>query len=282
MMGKYHLIQYFPTPKMHGVKGFNEVIETVTWGLQQLGYGVTFGINQFDPSATNILFGPHLLSMEFARALPKNTIIYNLEQALHVPAPNLPPTLRYCIEQFQLWEYSEANMPTWEAVRGARVKFVPIGYSPTLSRIRSADRRDIDVLIYGQSAEKRLIAFHTLAQAALCVVFACGVYGSDRDQLIARSKIVLNVSLYDERRIFEVVRVSYLFANRKAVVAVLDPNTYIEPEIAAAVKCTTLAQLAGDCERILASEAERTRLETCGFETIRKRDIRGILRSALG
>ena len=47
---------------------------------------------------------------------------------------------------------------------------------------------------------------------------AYGVYGAERDRLIARSRLVLNVH-YFPTHIFEMIRVSYLLANRTAVVA---------------------------------------------------------------
>jgi hypothetical protein len=215
--------------------------------------------------------------MGIARQLPESSIMYNLEQVRHVPAAQIPEALHFCCQRFEIWEYSDANMVTWKALDGCRVKLVPIGYAPTLSRIRSAERQDIDVLMYGQSGEKRLLAFHALAQAGLAVAFACGLYGSDRDQLIAHSRIILNVNLCDEARIFEFVRVSFLFANRKAVVATMDPNTYIDADVAAAVKFTTAAHFADDCRRILDDDAERARLEALSFDTISKRDIRTIL-----
>jgi hypothetical protein len=52
----------------------------------------------------------------------------------------------------------------------------------------------------------------------LRVESAFGCYGEERDALIARARIVLNVHYY-ESKVFEVVRVSYLLANRKCVLS---------------------------------------------------------------
>ena len=43
--------------------------------------------------------------------------------------------------------------------------------------------------------------------------------GKTRDDLIARSKLVLNVNRYKHARVFEVARVSYLLGHGKAVVS---------------------------------------------------------------
>ena len=59
-----------------------------------------------------------------------------------------------------------------------------------------------------------------------------GVRGAERDALIARARLVLNLHFYPTA-IFELVRVSYLLANGKAVVAECGPETEIDADIRA-------------------------------------------------
>lgn len=270
-----------PDPKLHGLHGYREVVETVASGLTQLGHQVTSAINQFDPAATNILFGAHMLPLERVNELPANSISYNLEQVRDLDVAHFSPAQRACLERFEIWEYCPANLPTWQGLRNRRIKLVPIGYAPVLSRIPRAGVQDIDVLIYGMSGPKRLGAFHRLSLAGVTVVFVSGVYGEARDQLISRAKLVLNVNIHDRSRIFEIVRVSYLFANRKAVVAIMDPQTFVEEDIASGVKFTTLEQLVADCQPILENDHMRIEMENKGFDVIARRDIRTILSQAL-
>ena len=74
---------------------------------------------------------------------------------------------------------------------------------------------------------------------------------------------------------------SYLFANRKAVFATLDGNTYIESDIKESVKFTSLETIIDDCAYLLNNDRERSRLETVGYESFIKRDIKEILRHTL-
>ena len=127
-----------------------------------------------------------------------------------------------------IWDYSKANLDPWKMLGATSVKIVPIAYAPILTRILKPAEQDIDVLLYGISGGKRLEAFQILSQAGLKVMFFSGLYGDARDQLIARSKIILNVNLYNFAQIFEIVRVSYLLANKKAVVSVIDQNTFLK------------------------------------------------------
>jgi hypothetical protein len=69
----------------------------------------------------------------------------------------------------------------------------------------------------------------------VCIEFLAGVYREERDRLIARAKVVLNMHYYDAR-VFEIVRVSYLLSNEKAVVAECGATTTIEPDIRDAVR----------------------------------------------
>ena len=93
---------------------------------------------------------------------------------------------------------------------------------------------------------------------------------------------MLNINLYAQMRIFEIVRVSYLLANRKAVVADLDANTSVEDDVRNAVRfASSLKDLTDLCARLVGDENERHALEERGFATMSCRDIKGILERAL-
>jgi hypothetical protein len=270
-----------PNPRQHGLNGYKEVIDTVAWGLTALGHEPSYAINAFDPRATNIIFGAQMLSVELLKKLPADSIVYSLEQARNLKPDDMPVQVRFFAKHFEIWDYSPANLPAWRELRAPRVRIVPVGYAPVLTRIQQATAQDLDVLIYGMSGPNRLQALHDLSHAGLTVLFVSGLYGEERDTLIARSKIVLNINLYDFAQIFEVVRVSYLFANSKAVVATKDPQTFVEADIGAGVKFTTLPHLVDACRHLIEHEDVRRALEAKGFEIITQRDIRAILGGVL-
>jgi hypothetical protein len=281
-MSHYHVAHIIPKATMHGLNGYKEVIESVRWGLERLGHHVSYGINEIANEATNIVFGAQVMRVNALAQLPKNTIIYNLEQLRGLK--EIRQEIRYfaAAKHFQIWEYSDANMEAWSTLGRGDVRLVPIAYAPILSRIPKAPHQDIDVLIYGLAGERRLNVFHVLSQRGAATLFVSGLYGAARDDLISRSKIVLNVSLYHFAGIFEIVRVSYLLANKKAVVSDLGPNTSIENDVRGCVKfASSLQEMISVCFQLLENEKERTRLEEVGFVTIRQRDIRTILERAL-
>jgi hypothetical protein len=280
-MAKFNLMHCIPHPRMHGLNGYKEVIESVHWGLAALGHDVKYSVNRYDMAATNILFGAQVLPIEIQKNLPANSIVYNFEQMRGLEPGNIRAEIKYFSERFSIWEYSQSNMDSWRALGVSTAKLVPVGYAPSLSRIPKPPEQDIDVLIYGMSGDKRLNALHRLSHAGLTTLFVSGLYGGARDALIARAKLVLNVNLYDYGRIFEIVRVSYLLANRKAVVAMLDPGTGIESDLADAIKFTVMDMVVEDCFALIENHAERTRLENSGYAQFARRDIKEILRGAL-
>jgi hypothetical protein len=280
-MSKFNLMHCIPHPRMHGLNGYREVIESVQWGLEQLGYEVRYSLNKFRKSSTNIIFGAQVLPIDFLKQLPGETIVYNFEQNRGLEKHEIRQEMQFIAKHLQIWEYSPSNLESWKLLGADNPKLVPVGYAPVLTRIPKFNPQDIDVLIYGMSGDKRLNAFHRLSHAGLNIVFASGFYGQLRDSLIARSKIILNVNLYDHAQIFEVVRVSYLLANKKAVIATMDENTAVEKDLCESIKFTSMDKLVEDCMELLQNENKRIELEKTGYENIIKRDIVKILQGAL-
>ena len=86
------------------------------------------------------------------------------------------------------------------------------------------------MLFYGSLNSRRQAVLENLRLAGLKVVHLFGVYGEERDAAIANAKVVLNLHYYEDS-IHELVRTSYLLANKKAVVSEAGPGTEIEDGI---------------------------------------------------
>jgi hypothetical protein len=269
-------------PPLHGLYGYREVLETVHYGLTALGHEATLSENVVDKTKTNIIVGAQMLSEPDLRALPRGTIVYNFEQMRGAGPGDHKPAVRAAAENFQIWDYSEANIPSWEKLKPARrIVHVPVGWAPILNRIGKTDPQDIDALLYGLPGPLRLEIFNALSHQGMKCVFVSGLYGSARDSLISKSKLVLNINLYDHARIFEIVRVSYLLANSKAVVADFQEGTFIEPDLETAVAFSRPDRIGDACASLLNDDRARSQLEDRGREAMEKRDIVPILRAAL-
>ena len=157
---------------------------------------------------------------------------------------------------------------------------VPVGWAPVLKKIVPAASQDIDVLFYGSPAPQRLAVFTDLCNRGIKCMFVCGLYGPARDELVARSKLILNINKH-RSRIFEIVRVSYLLANGKAVVADRTSDTYVEPDMEDALAFCPAESIVATCETLLDDENARKILEARGQSAIERRVVTTSLAAAL-
>ena len=263
--------------------GYREVIETLQWGLAQLGHDVTVAFNTFETDRTNIFFGGQMLSDEQLQTVPPDSIFYQLEQMARVPLDHVRPITRTIASRFRIWEYNQENVDTWLKMNPAFApQLLPISWSPILRRIPRLDNEDIDVLFYGITSPARLTVFDHLCRSGIKSLYACGLYGPLRDSLISRAKIILNLNFYDACRIFESVRVSYLLANEKAVVSDIYPDSIIDPDLKEAVAWAPLPKIAEEIARLLKDDTARRALAARGRAIIERRDIRANLQRVLG
>ena len=277
--GKLQLVLIQPEGYQHS-GALSELAETLIYGLDGLGANFQFAINELAHEATNIVLGAHLLDAHAMRDLPAETIIYNSEQiddkSTWIDGPYMD-LLRRCT----VWDYSEANIARLQQRGVNNVRFVPLGYVPQLTRIPAVATQDIDVLFYGAINERRKNILEALIARGLRIEFLAGVYREERDHYIARAKVVLNMHYYDAS-VFEIVRVSYLLANEKAVVAECGATTTLEPDIRDAVCAVPYDRLVDACAELVADANKRANLARRGFDVFSRRDERRILGEALG
>jgi hypothetical protein len=110
---------------------------------------------------------------------------------------------------------------------------------------------------------------------------AFGVYGADRDALISRAKIVLNLHAYIPGA-FEVVRVAYLLANATPVVSEVNPGEQVDADLNGAFLAAAYDDIAARTFELLASPSARAALAQAGFHKFTARNQATILRHALG
>ncbi|MEP1327948.1 methyltransferase domain-containing protein [Pseudophaeobacter sp.] len=243
---------------------FDEIGETLLFDLQELSLNAKLCINAIDSEARNIVLGANLLQPATFAQLPKDTIIYNFEQLGNKSAWDTPE-LRWLLSNFQVWDYSTENLQYLETlVMDQSPKLAPIGYCAALSRIEKPVEQDIDVLFYGSLNERRKMVLDSLREAGLNVVHLFGVYGEERDAHIARAKVVLNIHFYDTK-IFEIARVSYLLANKKAVVSEFGSSSLIAPALREALTLVPYEDLVTSCIALVNDDKMRAEVEDAGF-----------------
>jgi len=263
-------------PGYRHAAAFHEVAETLYHAIRSLGYPVAVDYNRFMAGAVHIVLGSNLVTPAAAQSIPPDSIIYNLEQ-IDPESRWWHDGLKHLVTHCETWDYSERNVKTFASLGVMRpVLHVPLGFVPELSRITMAMEEDIDVLFYGSGNERRQQVIDTLRERGLRVTHLFGIYGRERDAAIARAKVVLSMHLYPAQ-ILETVRIGYLLANHKAVVAECGPDTSIEPGIEAAVRLARYDSLVDACVDLVTRPAERAQLAYAGYRWVTRRPMATVL-----
>jgi len=274
----YRIVMIRPSGYQHS-SALLEIAETLMYGLKCLGYTALIVENEFSQNSDNIVLGAHLLQEDELDTLPGSTIIYNLEQFDSQSLLNHATLNKY--KRFIVWDYSKRNIEKFRTLGlGNPMYHVPIGYVPELTRITKSSIQDIDVLFYGSINERRTKIIEELRKNGLNVVSLFGVYGEERDAVIARAKIVINIHYYHSS-ILELARISYLLANSKAVLAECNEGTEIEGYLKEAIALAPYEKLVETCIELIKNDKQRQWFENNGFECFSKRKESEILREVL-
>lgn len=267
-------------PKYAHSEAFAEIAETLHQGLLGLGHdSILTRKLACEPDRRVIVLGSNMLSALRAEP-PANSVLYNLEQ-VQAGSSWMKPGLLELFRRYPVWDYSQQNIERLVSMGLPRPTLLPIGYTKELTRIVPAPQEDIDVLFYGCLNERRTRVLQALRARGLAVKALFSVYGAQRDAVIARARIVLNVHYY-EAKVFEAVRVSYLLANRRAVVSERGAAPEEEADFERGVSFASYDELVERCVQLVHHPVERQRLGEAGFELMSARSEQDYLRAALG
>lgn len=215
----FSLVRISP-PGANPTHALDDVMLPMYYALRALGFTVEIRLNDCNPSSRNILFGTCLTPRKADREAPRGSIIMNLEQAHSAWF-----TGEYLdhLKKFTVWDYSLRNI-AFLKTREVSAEYLPFGYVPEMSRLDGDGRKDIDVLFYGFLNKRRLDVINSFRDIRLMAVQKA--FGQERDDLLKRAKIVLNIHFYSPASL-EVARLGYVWANKLAVAAERGPDTEI-------------------------------------------------------
>ncbi len=148
----------------------------------------------------------------FSDEIPPGAVVYNLENlGIQVQTD--------AFEGHEVWDFSARNVAAWTT---RIVSHVPVGFHPSMQRfaMRPWAERDIDVVFCGAMNERRQEVVRQIEARGLkmCIIPPGAAYGAERDALLARSKVALNM-LFHEGGLFPALRAAHCVANRLAVVS---------------------------------------------------------------
>jgi hypothetical protein len=255
---------------------FTEVVLALHEGFAALGFDVPVVTDPRDVRGRALVVNPALLEVKSAR--PDSLILYNMEQVSETTGW-FDAAYVELLKKFPVWDYSPLNILLLRE-KGINATLCEVGYSPGLSRIQPARERDLDVVFVGAFHKRRDAILQALHSAGVNVVAASQCFGKERDALYARAKIVLNLHMLDAR-IFEIVRCSYLLANRICVVSETGSDEALEAPVRGGVAFAPYEKLVETCLQLLEDEEARARIAEAGFRKFSRRSQAHALRNAL-
>lgn len=261
-------------------QGFDDVILPLYYALGRLGHKVDVTRNTYSAHGLNIIFGAHEFEEFPLGNIPADSIIYNLEQVTPGSLAMRPHYLE-ALSRYAVWDYSLRNVEILRAAGLKNVCHAPCGYVPEMIRLDPDYPKDIDVLLYGVFNERRAAVLEELRKRGINAVGRDRLFGADRDFLIARSKMILNVHYYLPG-ILEIIRLGYLLANRKLVVSERNPDTHVPDEYEDTCIFCPYDKLADSIAMLLGKEELCQKQAQRGFELFSANSYVDILARILG
>jgi len=259
-------------------RAFDEVAVGLKSGIFKLGFKIPIVRNVKDVYGQAIVLGGNLIPRLGLSDIPKNLILFNLEQ-IQLDSPWMSQSYLDILRAYPVWDYSHQNIKELKKLGINNITHCGLGYEPELTKIPQL-KEDIDVLLYGSLNDRRTKILNELKSKGLNIVALFGAYGEIRDRYIARSKIILNIHYY-EARVFEVVRVSYLLANKKFVISEVGQDNDLEKPFADGMVLSTYKELVEKCVKYLRDESSRKEIAEKGFDLMEQRPQSVFLKQAL-
>lgn len=280
---KINLVLFKPNiSRFNILDSYLEVIASLQWGFDALGYQCSFTTNEIARDCQNIVFGWYpAIQIGNIDNFPAGTILYNLEQYSMNPTKGVDKVLEMAAERFQIWDYSQGNVNWWNKLNPRfQAYYAKVSFAPNLMKIAPLESEDIDILYIGSLGPNRVNSLNatssTLSRHGL--VTLSNIWGKQRDDFVARSKLLLNVRSENPLfGIFEIVRVSYYLSNRKAVVCELTPNLEIEEDLRDVLRFVPHDEMGAACDDFLLSPEKRQAYADECFEAFRRRDVRDVI-----
>lgn len=204
-----------------------DTCKLLCYGLEELGHDCTIRQNSLESSRLNIIVGGHHLAtpesvLEIARH--GDYVVFQTE-VIRDDTVNMTNT-RDHFEQVYLpllqraktvWEGASTNLRVLEGL-GVRTQTYVGGYVDALEEIVHKRNKDVDFLFYGSITPHRGEMLEKIRRTGASLATEFDIPAFYRNDLIARSKIVLSPRQGDVMNQLPYGRICYLLNNRMPVV----------------------------------------------------------------
>jgi len=282
--GDLHLITVFGGERV--VPVFADTAEVLADALRACGLNVRVASNVIARSGVNYVMGAHTITSDAVlRALPANAVIVNSEPIAQ------PGQVRVLWQSLAIaahgrvwWDYSQRNLRALAAtpIRPSATRWVPIGAATGVTPVTPHAEQDIDVLFYGGLSDRRAHVLRECEALSLRLeVRSAGCFGQIRDELFARSKVILNLGSVDNS-VFEQYRVSYAMSRGMCVVTEWSDDEGLPTAYLEGLRVAQYDDLARTCHALCNDAPARASLSAAAANAVRAVSTRAAVAAAIG
>jgi hypothetical protein len=191
-----------------------------------------------------------------------------------------PSYLGFLSRALSVWDYSPKNISFLKAKGFNNLAYIPPGYHPICEKVsRQNSRHDFDFLFIGALSKRRANLLEALMKRGHkvgAITDSKPAFGETRDQVMANSKIILNIHCFDNLNNLETVRLSYLLTNRAVVISEESDHDPYQ----GAIGYAKYEDLVDYCDSILFEDKLEMRSKS-GYAAIKSIDMLDLLGQAL-
>ena len=263
---------------------FDDLVLSVAASLRDLGHECSISINEMRSDAVNILIGSIIFDeLLISNSLNHPYIVYQMEilddHLGHLK--NHPNYLSFLSKALSVWEYSPKNF-TYLKLKGLNnVEYVPPGYHSACEKVAWRNSpHQFDFLFIGSLSQRRIVFLEGLIKrgyAVGAITDSKKAFGNQRDQVIADSKIVLNIHCFEDLNNLETVRISYLLTNNAVVVSESSDHDPYQ----GAIEYANYDALTDHCISVLADVPSHEERSKKGYLSIKNIDTPTLISQAL-
>jgi hypothetical protein len=263
---------------------FDDLALSVTASLRDLGYECSMSTNEMQPDAINILIGSIMFNEALISShLTQPYIVYQMEilddHQGHLK--NYPKYLDFLSRALSVWDYSPKNFEYLKSKGLKNLAYVPPGYHSACEKFSWRESpHEFDFLFIGSLSPRRSEFLTSLINSGYrvgAITENNGAFGEMRDQVIANSKIIVNVHCFDDLDVLETVRLSYLLTNHAVVISEASDHDPYQ----GAVGYAGYQDLVDYCASVLKDEPGLRERSNRGYLAIKNIDMPSLIKQAL-
>lgn len=168
----------------------------------------------------NIIFGSHIKAQQVYKFNQEKSLIINLERLEAINESNKNSSYMKLLDKFKYIDFCSSNVKYCQENRVHTPEYL---YRPwhekKWKRVINEVDKTWDACLIGSSTPRRKEIIRQLEQAGLLVTENFNFYACERDEVLSKSKICLNIHAYENNQTAEIWRLNFLATNQIRIIS---------------------------------------------------------------